>query len=581
MNNNENKKSWKVQKEWLWALALLTITCFILLFLSDAQFPAILLSSGLVAIISAFIGVLVTVLVTSSLLNKQSENQEKTQVRLHDLQTKTQNEILQKQSDTDKDIRIYQNKIQVYSAFTKKMWALCNDLDGQAAEAEQPEERRKMKYKLVEDLKVLRNMCFQELVLYLGEDQMKMISEHVSKIDISNVSIHEAVAQITGILKANLKEDDHIPHGEFLKLYGAFDKSKFLDEDKEEETVQEVPETILSYISSQEQSTTDPQFWHMVMWDDKQIKAFEEGRWYLSVWDYGNDKQTRLLKQIKPGDVVFLLQRGGAGYIGAFRTKRYIIIDNTDIDPHKRKITFGDNPGVSRVAEEKDVEDYDIYNIIRGGAGADWVSSLEVEPIAYNYLGVGYYTVKRRTIERFVNNPTSVDYLLERFSGNELEEGKEKGKGYLSEKKRCDITKENENFFMDGLPKIKNIERHRKVKTLQREVERIAIIKGKVSLWDNAIWYDYKLIDDKGICRIWTRLLDNEWKVYLSHDQPEMVKEIFPELFQNGKNAGMQEACLKTFDLDPNDSNLQVIAKFFNTKREEVERDLTNRKYIS
>ena len=81
-------------------IGLLILICFALLIIPESQLPTVLQSSGLVAIISAFLGVVMTVAVTAILLGKQAETQE---------------ELLKKQSknesDKDKDIKIYEKKI--------------------------------------------------------------------------------------------------------------------------------------------------------------------------------------------------------------------------------------------------------------------------------------------------------------------------------------------------------------------------------------------------------------------------------------------------------------------------------------
>lgn len=78
-----SKNNWPF---WALSLLLLIIICFVLLFISEAQIPTMFTSNGIVAIISAFIGVFMTVAVTSILLEKQSE---------------AQKELLEKQAKTD------------------------------------------------------------------------------------------------------------------------------------------------------------------------------------------------------------------------------------------------------------------------------------------------------------------------------------------------------------------------------------------------------------------------------------------------------------------------------------------------
>jgi len=99
---------------WLGAIILLFIICFVLMYFSESQIPTVFTSSGIVAIISAFIGVILTVFVTSILLNKQTE---------------TQKDLIQTQSESetqkDKNVKIYEEKIQIYKEFLSKLYEIC------------------------------------------------------------------------------------------------------------------------------------------------------------------------------------------------------------------------------------------------------------------------------------------------------------------------------------------------------------------------------------------------------------------------------------------------------------------------
>jgi hypothetical protein len=117
------------------------------------------------------------------------------------------------------------------------------------------------------------------------------------------------------------------------------------------------------------------------------------------------------LKQVANGDIVFLFKKGGAGYVGAFKVLDKVILEGKDrIDENLLK--------------------YDIYEGIDDGASL--VASLIVVPIAYNYIGVGYKSVRRRTIER-MNDKESIKYLLERFNLENLEENRKIGNEKLNE----------------------------------------------------------------------------------------------------------------------------------------------------
>jgi uncharacterized membrane protein len=71
---------------------LLLLIFAILLFVSETQLPSVLLSSGILAVISAIVGVILTGAVTVFLLQHQSEAQKD----LLDTQSETQRELLKK-----------------------------------------------------------------------------------------------------------------------------------------------------------------------------------------------------------------------------------------------------------------------------------------------------------------------------------------------------------------------------------------------------------------------------------------------------------------------------------------------------
>ncbi|MDF9830600.1 hypothetical protein [Parabacteroides sp. PF5-6] len=95
---------------WVGAMILVSVICFVLLLFSEIQIPTVFTSSGIVAIISAFIGVLMTVLVTAILLEKQAG---------------TQNELLktqsQKEAEKDKDVKVFEEKLKIYKEFFSKL----------------------------------------------------------------------------------------------------------------------------------------------------------------------------------------------------------------------------------------------------------------------------------------------------------------------------------------------------------------------------------------------------------------------------------------------------------------------------
>jgi hypothetical protein len=94
-------------------LVLLILICFMLLLIPESQMPTILQSNGLVAIISAFLGVVMTVAVTSALLEKQAE----TQKELLDRQ-------FQSEAEKERSMKVFEKRQEVYHDFLDNLKAI-------------------------------------------------------------------------------------------------------------------------------------------------------------------------------------------------------------------------------------------------------------------------------------------------------------------------------------------------------------------------------------------------------------------------------------------------------------------------
>jgi hypothetical protein len=90
---------------WLSIGGLIAVVCFIVSIVSESQKPTVFLSSGIVAIVSAVLGVLLTVTVTSILLKKQS------------------NAEMQK----DIDVIVFEKKQKVYHSFLNELKKIIQD----------------------------------------------------------------------------------------------------------------------------------------------------------------------------------------------------------------------------------------------------------------------------------------------------------------------------------------------------------------------------------------------------------------------------------------------------------------------
>jgi hypothetical protein len=359
------------------AIAVLFVMCFALLYFSEAQFPTALMSSGIVAIISALIGVTLTAIAVSFQLKKQSEAE----------------------VEKEKAVKMYKQKTRMFSEFTSTMWKMANDVESDDAE-------------LSKSYNELRLMCFDKLVFFLKKAETEQLAKIIEEIDTTKPMDYNLISfcEITNILQCSL--ENKIDNTSSLsRLYNAFDKKDI-----------EAVETKRGGTGADSAHIT---FWHFIMLGDQQIKAFKNNHWILSLIEYDEEWRTRLIRKVKPNDVIFLFKRGGAGYIGAFRA----------LDPPSKILKQGE------IYSDAEYAKFDIY----GGMGDDasWASNIRVEPIAYNYEGVGYYTLRRRTIER-INDTATVGFLLEKFSGIHLDESRLAGKGKLDGETPVKL---NEDYF--------------------------------------------------------------------------------------------------------------------------------------
>jgi hypothetical protein len=387
-------------------VALLVLICFALLLIPEFQSPTILQNSGLAAIISTFLGVVMTVAITAMLLDKQAE---------------TQGKLLKEQSDTDaqkkKEVKIYEQRMETYSQFIEKMWEI-------VAKNESDNENEPENSAIYDLLEELQQICFKQLIFFLDNKQIEKIAKQIEEIK-NDTTPTKAASEITQILQDSLqdsatKNDDEVCYP-LVDLYKVFKRPKSSKNNTESE--KNIPAA-----TSSNDSIESITYWHFIMlYEDVQIKAFRENNWVLALIEYGEDWRSWFVQQVKPNDVIFLFQKGGAGYIGAFRA----------LDPPS-KILKPEEIGDAKYAEYKE---YDIYESIPDGATS--ASNILVEPIAYNFKGIGYPVVRRRTIER-MNDLNAVKFLLNRFNGKDLDENRLIGKGTFDDGTPVKL---NENYF--------------------------------------------------------------------------------------------------------------------------------------
>ena len=388
--------------------AILTI-CFFVFHLPDF-WPQLL-----AIIASAFLGAGATAWITNTLLKNQQESEEA----------------------KEKNIKVYENKIKVYSAFISKMWKTLED------DAITDEE-----------IRGIRSDIFNKLVFYLKKEDVIILGEKVKNIKSSDSFSNEEDAkeaakktqniitcfsEITELLRADVNNNNMASTPEDIsKLWNNFgvQPRESNQTGLTEEKIVKAPNEPTIEIS--ETHIINPNYWHFNMWGDEQIESFRNGLYELSLMEYEETWRTNLVQQVQYDDIVFLFRRGGWGYIGAFRVKGWRVFFNDESGVSETVYLDGNKPFEVTNATQvnEDIDHYDIYKSISDSATS--CANLIVEPFAFDYEGVSYPGgVYRRTISRYDSDYARA--LLSRFLANKdkasfnmLWDEKDGQKGYIT-----------------------------------------------------------------------------------------------------------------------------------------------------
>lgn len=339
----------------------------------------------LAIIASAFLGAGATAWLTNTLLSNQQESEE----------TK------------EKNIKVFENKIQVYSEFISKMWKTLED-----------------DIITDEEIRGIRLDIFNKLIFYF--DDIDKLVEKVDRIKSSDTEeidnskkTKETIlcfSEITEMLRGDVRRSSIGDKAESISnLWNKFGiqprDSEIETKSKEKmETVNKtISDTIIKGSAQQEEiapeelQRLEENTWHFNAWGDEQFKRIEENlaeskEIELSLVEYGEYWRTNLLKQVGEGDIIMLFRRGGYGYVGAFEAIGRRIFD---FEKGEEEILyFGEEKPRPVENFNADVEKYDIYKSREDGATL--CSNLIVKRIAYVPEGVGNPGgVYRRTISRY------------------------------------------------------------------------------------------------------------------------------------------------------------------------------------
>ena len=339
--------------------------------------------SQLLAIItSAFLGVGATAFITNTLLKNQQESEEA----------------------KEKNIKVYENKIQVYSEFISKMWKTLED-----------------DVITDEEIRGIRSDIFNKLIFYLKKDDIIKLGEKVRSIKSSDsyndgedkainkakktTSIIECFSEITELLRADVNNNEQTEAKQEISrlwnYFGVQPRENGAIPDKP--TVAMNEEKVNPETASTTTQTLNCGFWHFAMLGaNEQIAALRNGVYELNLIEYEEEWRTNLIKQVKENDLVFLFRSGGFGYMGVYRILGWRVFQFLEGDKVVETIKIGKNEETitDKTRILNDLKRSDIYHSREDGA--DFCSSLIVEPLAFAKNGIGNPGgVYRRTISRY------------------------------------------------------------------------------------------------------------------------------------------------------------------------------------
>lgn len=308
-------------------------------------------SQGMAIVVSAALGAILTAIITRMVIGSQ----------------------LQSEQEKEKNIKVYEMKMHVYSDFISKMWNLYADgrLD-------------------VQELNVLRSEVFNKLIFMLRKEDFGKLTKNIEELrrcveeaerkEDDPDQIIKTLGMITRILRTDILNESE-PEGDNLAipLWKAFLTQNQINEaDNVEEPTADNTVTPVNIESER-------QYWHMNMVNrTMQQNALKNGIYELALIEYGEDKRTNILKQVNKGDLIFLYNKGNM-FLGIFEAiGRRIFYYETETLKEDIVTDLSYPNNISTVTDEtqlkKDVEKYDIYGGVEDGA--DFCANLIVRPLA-------------------------------------------------------------------------------------------------------------------------------------------------------------------------------------------------------
>ena len=361
-------------------------------------FSTITISSGLsdthtmlFEIMPILLSVIVTAIITSALLERQTTGEEK----------------------REKNVQIYSSKLTAYSEFISRMWS---SLNGEILDREHIEQ--------------LRSEMFNKLIFYFNNEVINALSEklrelreQIDRIENSNeddnndkkaARYRKIFAEITAILRNDINPGEF---GADVKTDAVYIRTLWnrIDSFLNEGTAGLPPETPANEVLKN-------RCFHFNVWGweyQKSLWQEVKGNLYpLFLCEFGESWRTDFLKKrIKDNDLIFLYRTGGNGYVGLSRARGYVTVvfdgsgDKSSIKCYRHNYSSGETQVLDwdRIERESPEyarklirlqEEYNAENTYFQGETA-YYSYLYVEPVLLYEEGVGTNEVYRRTISPF------------------------------------------------------------------------------------------------------------------------------------------------------------------------------------
>ncbi len=311
------------------------------------------------------------------------------------------------EAEKDKDVKIYSSKIMAFSLFNKAVWQ--NDLDTTDSAV------------FVKTLDTIRKELFGKVLLYLDSTEIDEIVDIVKKrgegrdlprILSSIVSILNNNADRTLSEGAETKGDDDAFSQSCQKLWDEFSNWIHSYDSVPEEEVQETEKNEVETVE-EKPWTFNAQAWHFCMLSSLQTDQMKKNNLYeLSLVEYGQTWRTGLVKQVKPGDIVFLF-RGSKRYLGVYKAIGWRVLyyskdeqgleyvrEEVSEGIQKKVVLEGDTALMWDNAVNERLKQYDFYCSF--GDGATSCANVVVEELSFVPDGVVTpNTTYRPTISRY------------------------------------------------------------------------------------------------------------------------------------------------------------------------------------